>query len=140
MFYHKKTANWFAWQNKLAGFYMIRTFVSNELIVWPIWQIEPTSSLYYLHCWYTLNSHLWTARTIYLGDVFQHHFLVLEHYKYMRRSIQEWTKYNLWKTTFKKFEGIWSALGRPYLLKFIEGCLPQIFLEPSWILGLIFSI
>ena len=24
----------------------------------------------------------------------------------MRRSTQEWTKENLWKTAFKKFEGI----------------------------------
>ena len=28
---------------------------------------------------------------------------------YMRQSIQEWTKKNLWKVAFKKFEGIWSA-------------------------------
>ena len=28
----------------------------------------------------------------------------------MGQSIQEWTKYNLWKTAFKKFEGIWSAV------------------------------
>ena len=27
----------------------------------------------------------------------------------MGQSIQEWTKYNLWKTAFKKFEVIWSA-------------------------------
>ena len=25
------------------------------------------------------------------------------------QSIQEWTKWDLWKTAFKKFEGIWSA-------------------------------
>ena len=24
---------------------------------------------------------------------------------YLRQSIQEWTKYNLWKTAFKKFKG-----------------------------------
>ena len=28
----------------------------------------------------------------------------------MGQSIQEWTKWNLWKTGFKKFEGVWSAL------------------------------
>ena len=28
---------------------------------------------------------------------------------YMGQSIQEWTKWNLWKTAFKKFEVIWSA-------------------------------
>ena len=27
----------------------------------------------------------------------------------MGQNIQEWTKQNLWKTAFKKFEGIWSA-------------------------------
>ena len=27
----------------------------------------------------------------------------------MGQSIQEWTKENLWKTSFKKFEVIWSA-------------------------------
>ena len=27
----------------------------------------------------------------------------------MEQSIQEWTKQNLWKTAFKKFEGKWSA-------------------------------
>ena len=25
------------------------------------------------------------------------------------QGIQEWTKKNLWKTAFKKFEGIWST-------------------------------
>ena len=29
--------------------------------------------------------------------------------RYMRQSIQEWTKFNLWKTAFKKFEEIWTA-------------------------------
>ena len=36
----------------------------------------------------------------------------------MGQGIQEWTKQNLWKTAFKKFEVIWSA----------KGCLPQILL------------
>ena len=31
----------------------------------------------------------------------------------MGQSIQEWTKWNLRKTTFKKFEVIWSDLSRP---------------------------
>ena len=31
------------------------------------------------------------------------------HYHYMKQSIQEWTKVNLWKTAFKKFGGVWSA-------------------------------
>ena len=30
-------------------------------------------------------------------------------YGCMGQSIQEWTKKNLWKTAFKKFEKIWSA-------------------------------
>ena len=29
----------------------------------------------------------------------------------MGQSIQEWSKQNLRKTTFKKFEGVWSVLG-----------------------------
>ena len=28
----------------------------------------------------------------------------------MGQSIHEWIKQNLWKTTSKRFEGIWSAL------------------------------
>ena len=40
----------------------------------------------------------------------------------MGQNIQEWTRQNLWKTAFKKFEGI----TRPYPLKIFKGCLPQI--------------
>ena len=47
---------------------------------------------------------------------------------YMGESIQEWTKQNLWKAAFKSFGGVWSALGRPYPLKFFKDCLPQIWL------------
>ena len=39
----------------------------------------------------------------------------------MGHSIQEWTKWNLWKTAFKKFEGM-------YPFKFFKDCLPQILL------------
>ena len=46
------------------------------------------------------------------------------------QGIQEWTKQNLWKTAFKKFEGISSVLGRPYQFKFFKGYLPQILLLP----------
>ena len=42
----------------------------------------------------------------------------------MRQSIQEKTKQNLWRTAFKKFEGVWSA--SPFT--FFEGFLPQILL------------
>ena len=45
---------------------------------------------------------------------------------HMGQGIQEWTKQNLWKTAFKKFEAIWSA----YHFKFFKGCLPQILLGP----------
>ena len=43
----------------------------------------------------------------------------------MGQSIQEWTKQNLWKTVFKKFE-----VSRPYHFKFFKGCLLQILLGP----------
>ena len=39
---------------------------------------------------------------------------------YMGESIQERTKQNLWKAAFKSFEWVWSALGRPYPLKFLK--------------------
>ena len=38
-----------------------------------------------------------------------HSLLLQRCYHQMVQSIQEWTKYNLWKTAFKKFERIWSA-------------------------------
>ena len=28
----------------------------------------------------------------------------------MSQSIQEWTKYSLWKTAFNRFEGVWSPV------------------------------
>ena len=34
----------------------------------------------------------------------------------------------MWKTAFKKFEQVWSALGRRYPFKFFKGCLSQIWL------------
>ena len=34
------------------------------------------------------------------------------------------------KVALKKFEGIWSALGRPYSFQFFKGCLSQILLSP----------
>ena len=48
----------------------------------------------------------------------------------MGQAIQEWTKQNLWKTAFKKFEGYTACLGRPYHFKFFKGYLPQILLGP----------
>ena len=36
---------------------------------------------------------------------------VLKHaLEFMSESIQEWTKKILWKTAFKKFQGIWSGI------------------------------
>ena len=53
---------------------------------------------------------------------------------YLGQNIQAWTNENLWKTAFKKFEGIWSALwstlSRPYPFKYFKGCLPHILLGP----------
>ena len=34
----------------------------------------------------------------------------------------------LWKTAFRKFEEVWSALGRPCPFSFFKECLPQILL------------
>ena len=45
---------------------------------------------------------------------------------HLRQSIQEWTKLNLRKAAFIKFEGV----SRPYSFKFFKGCLPQILLGP----------
>ena len=38
----------------------------------------------------------------------------------------------LWKTTFKKFERIWSALGRPYPFKFLKTPFYKFYLVHSW--------
>ena len=59
-------------------------------------------------CYYLL-----TLTELYIFKVFLDVILVLllldlNEY-HMRQSIQEWTKFNLWETAFKKFEVIWSA-------------------------------
>ena len=41
-------------------------------------------------------------------------------WKNMDQGIQEWNKYNLWKTTFKKFEMIWSALADHITSNFLK--------------------
>ena len=48
------------------------------------------------------------------------------------QSIQEWTKWNLWKTAFKKFKVIWSGLLKQTisLQLFYRLCLPQISIGP----------
>ena len=50
-------------------------------------------------------------------EIFIEHLSLTEHFwwllvtstHYMRQSIQEWNKQFLWKKSFKKSEGIWSA-------------------------------
>ena len=44
--------------------------------------------------------------------------------EHLEQSIQEWTKQNLWKIVFKKFEGIYPT----YPIKCFKGCLPQLLL------------
>ena len=39
----------------------------------------------------------------------------------MEQSIEEWTKQNLWKTTFKKFEGKWSNFLKAMFHKILLG-------------------
>ena len=36
----------------------------------------------------------------------------------------------MWKTAFKKFEGMWFALSKPYPFKFFKGCFPLVFFGP----------
>ena len=48
----------------------------------------------------------------------------------MRQSIQEWTKSNLWKTAFKKFERYMVCFNRHYPFKVHKGSLPQILRGP----------
>ena len=50
---------------------------------------------------------------------------------YMGLSIQEWTKENLWKTAFKKFEGTWSALVRRYPFKILKAVFHEFYLVHS---------
>ena len=48
----------------------------------------------------------------------------------MDQGIQEWTKENLWMTSFKKFEVVMVSLGRPCHFKLFKGYLPQILPGP----------
>ena len=48
---------------------------------------------------------------------------------WMKQSIQEWNKWTLWKTTFKKFKVIWSA-SASITSNIFKGCLPQILFGP----------
>ena len=53
------------------------------------------------------------------------------------RSIQEWTKLNLWKTAFIKFEGTWSAWADHTPSNFLKTVFHKFYLVHSWILCLI---
>ena len=59
--------------------------------------------------------------------------------EHLGQRIKDWTKKNLWKTAFRRFEGIWPSLinvmisvwwSRPYPINFFKACLPQILLGP----------
>ena len=52
----------------------------------------------------------------------------------MRQSIQEWTKWNLWKTAFKTFKVIWSAQADHVTSNFLKAVFHKIYLVHSWIL------
>ena len=45
----------------------------------------------------------------------------------MSQSIQKCANNVLWKTVFKKFEGVWSTLGRQCPFKFLKGCRQHFF-------------
>ena len=62
------------------------------------------------------------------------HIVVMYLY-HIGQSVKKWTKSNLWKTAFQKFEVIRSAdqlkfLSRPYHFRFCKACLRQILLGP----------
>ena len=48
------------------------------------------------------------------------------------QSIQEWTKWNLWRTAFKKVEVIWSAADH-ITWNFLKAVFPKFHLVHSWI-------
>ena len=48
---------------------------------------------------------------------------------YLGQSIQEWTKLNLWKTAFKKFEVIQADVPFKEIIEIIEYTLHKIHVE-----------
>ena len=62
---------------------------------------------------------------------FNHHARQLQQ---MSPSIQEWTKQYLWKTGFKKFEGIWSAYADHIPSNFLKVVFHKYYLIHYWIL------
>ena len=51
--------------------------------------------------------------------------------EHLGQSIQGWTKQNIWKTTFKKFEGIWSAKADHIPLVFLKAVFHRFYLVHS---------
>ena len=56
----------------------------------------------------------------------------------MGQIIQAWTKWNLWKTAFIKFEVIWSALAHQITSNFLKAVFHKFQLVHPWILTPIF--
>ena len=52
---------------------------------------------------------------------------------HLGQGIHEWTKQNLWKTAFKIFEVIWSALADLITSNFLKGVFHKFYLVRSWI-------
>ena len=52
--------------------------------------------------------------------------------QHLSQIIQEWTKQNLWKRAFKKFDGVYGLSKEDHISSnFLKGCLPQILLSSS---------
>ena len=58
---------------------------------------------------------------------------------HLGQSIQDWTKYNLWKTVFKKIEGIWSAEADHSPSIFLKAVFHKFYLVHSWTLCPIYT-
>ena len=62
----------------------------------------------------------WYCDYLFVNNILKRKSVML----HLRQSIQEWTKWHLWKAAFKKFEK--QAIS----LQIFKGCLPQILLGP----------
>ena len=67
------------------------------------------------------------------------HEMVAIKYLHMGQSFQEWTKQNLWKTAFKRFEGVWSTLRFHTPSHFLKVVFHKFYLVHSWILCPLYS-
>ena len=63
----------------------------------------------FLTCWFFIEWQILCIFSVTFSFFLSSFFLFIRSYLHMGQSIQEWTKCNLWKTTFKKIEVIWSA-------------------------------